>query len=122
MAEAPSHKRSLFARTPQPKILACRAGPPRWAAAQRSARSRVGTAVPGGDRTAADRPPLKILNPNVLIEIGGAMALYGRKFILLVEKGVSLPSNLQGLYEVRYEGDRLDYEATMRLLKAFKRL
>jgi predicted nucleotide-binding protein len=61
----------------------------------------------------------KILNPNVLIEIGGAMALYGRKFILLVEKDVSLPSNLQGLYEVRYDGDRLDYESTMKLLKAF---
>jgi predicted nucleotide-binding protein len=27
------------------------------------------------------------LNQNVLIEIGGAMALYGRKFILLVERG-----------------------------------
>lgn len=61
----------------------------------------------------------KLLNPNVLIEIGGAMALYGRKFILLVERGVTLPSNLQGLYEVRYEGDRLDYESTMKLLKAF---
>jgi len=46
------------------------------------------------------------LNQNVLIEIGAAMALYGRRFILLVERGVSLPSNLQGLYEVRYEGDK----------------
>lgn len=61
----------------------------------------------------------RILNPNVLIEIGAAMALYGRKFILLVEKGVTLPTNLSGLYEVRYEGDKLDYEATMKLLKAF---
>jgi predicted nucleotide-binding protein len=61
----------------------------------------------------------KILNPNVLIEIGAAMALYGRRFILLVEQGVSLPSNLQGLYEVRYTGDKLDYESTMKLLKAF---
>lgn len=61
----------------------------------------------------------KILNQNVLIEIGAAMALYGRKFILLVEKGANLPSNLQGLYEVRYEGDKLDYDATMKLLKAF---
>lgn len=61
----------------------------------------------------------KILNPNVLIEIGAAMALYTRRFILLVEKGVTLPSNLQGLYEVRYEGTKLDYEATMKLLKAF---
>lgn len=61
----------------------------------------------------------KILNQNVLIEIGAAMALYDRKFILLVEKGTTLPSNLQGLYEVRYEGDRLDYDSTMRLLRAF---
>lgn len=60
-----------------------------------------------------------VLNPNVLIEIGAAMALYGRNFILLVERGTELPSNLQGLYEVRYEGDGLDHEATMRLLKSF---
>jgi predicted nucleotide-binding protein len=60
-----------------------------------------------------------VLNANVLIEIGGALALYGRRFILLVQKGVRLPSNLQGLYEVRYEGDALDGEATLRLLKAF---
>lgn len=61
----------------------------------------------------------RILNPNVLIEIGAAMALYHRRFILLVEQGVTLPSNLQGLYEVRYDGDKLDYAATMKLLKAF---
>jgi predicted nucleotide-binding protein len=61
----------------------------------------------------------RMLNPNVLIEIGASMALYGRRFILLVEKGVTLPSNLQGLYEVRYEGSKLDYDATMKLLKAF---
>ena len=61
----------------------------------------------------------RFLNQNVLIEIGAAMALYGNKFILLVEKGTVLPSNLQGLYEVRYEGEKLDYEATMRLLRAF---
>lgn len=61
----------------------------------------------------------QMLNPNVLIEIGAAMALYGRRFILLVERGVSLPSNLQGLYEVRYEGSGLDHESTMALLEAF---
>ncbi len=60
-----------------------------------------------------------ILNGNVLIEIGGAMALYGRRFILLVKDGIRLPSNLQGLYEVRYTGDKLDGDATLRLLKAF---
>jgi len=46
------------------------------------------------------------INPNVLIEIGAAMALFGRRFILLVREGVQLPSNLQGLYEVRYRANR----------------
>ena len=59
------------------------------------------------------------INENVLIEIGAAMALYGRNFILLVQKGIRLPSNLQGLYVCEYEGNSLDYEATMKLLKAF---
>jgi hypothetical protein len=61
-----------------------------------------------------------LLNPNVLIEIGAAMAFYGRRFILLVREGVQLPSNLQGLYEVRYSGDTLDAAATIRLLEAIK--
>ncbi len=59
-----------------------------------------------------------VINPNVLIEIGAAMALYGRRFILLVRDGVKLPSNLQGLYEVRYQGEALDGDATIRLLEA----
>lgn len=57
-----------------------------------------------------------LVNQNVLIEIGAAMALYDRRFILLVEHGTTLPSNLQGLYEVRYGGGELDHESTMRLL------
>lgn len=63
-----------------------------------------------------------ILNSNVLIEIGAAIALYGRKFILLVKSGVQLPSNLQGLYEVRYDGEKLDSEETIRLLKAIREM
>jgi predicted nucleotide-binding protein len=59
------------------------------------------------------------INDNVLIEIGAAMALYGKKVVLLVEKGVTLPSNLQGLYRCEFEGGKLDYEATMKLLKTF---
>ncbi|MCD6725749.1 MAG: nucleotide-binding protein [Solirubrobacteraceae bacterium] len=62
----------------------------------------------------------EMLNQNVLIEIGAAMALYEGRFILLVEKGTSLPSNLQGLYRVEYEGQALDGDATLKLLKAFK--
>ena len=59
-----------------------------------------------------------IVNQNVLIEVGAAMALYDDRFILLVEEGTTLPSNLQGLYEVRYSGAKLDSEATMKVLKA----
>lgn len=63
-----------------------------------------------------------VLNPNVLIEIGAAMALYKRRFILLVKEGVSLPSNLQGLYEVRYTGEALDGDATIKLLEAINEM
>jgi len=59
------------------------------------------------------------INENVLIEIGAAIALYGKNFVLLVQKGVNLPSNLQGLYRSEYDGENLDYEATMKLLKTF---
>ena len=63
-----------------------------------------------------------ILNENVLIEIGAALALFGHNVILLVQKGVRLPSNLQGLYRCEYEGHKLDYDATMKLLKTFNEL
>ena len=59
-----------------------------------------------------------VLNSNVLIEIGAAMALYGQRFILVVKEGIELPSNLQGLYQVRYSGDALDGSATIKLLEA----
>lgn len=65
-----------------------------------------------------DANEFTVINSNVLIEIGAAMALYGRRFILLVKEGVTLPSNLQGLYEVRYKGDSLDGDATIKLLEA----
>lgn len=61
-----------------------------------------------------------VLNENVLMEIGAAIALYGRRFVLLVKDGVKLPSNTQGLYEVRYQGDSLSGEATIKLLKAIQ--
>src|SRR5262249_15973603 len=72
-----------------------------------------------GKYMSPDGEQITKLNDNVLIEIGAAMALYGKKVILLVERGVSLPSNLQGLYRCDFEGDKLEYEATMKLLKTF---
>ena len=77
-----------------------------------------------GEQTLMDKDAKEhvVLNPNVLIEIGAAMALYGKRFILLVKQGVKLPSNLQGLYEVRYEGDALDGNATIKLLEAINEM
>jgi predicted nucleotide-binding protein len=63
-----------------------------------------------------------ILNSNVLIEIGAAFALYGRRFILLVRDGITLPSNLSGLYEVRYTGETLDAKDAIKLMKAINEL
>jgi hypothetical protein len=72
-----------------------------------------------GEYTDKEGNKQRKINDNVLIEIGAAMALYGKKVILLVEKGLTLPSNLQGLYRCDFDGDKLDYEATMKLLKTF---
>lgn len=76
------------------------------------------------ERTLMDKDAKEhlVLNPNVLIEIGAAMALYGKRFILLVKDGVSLPSNLQGLYEVRYQGDELGGDVTIKLLEAINEM
>ncbi len=63
-----------------------------------------------------------LLNYNVLIEIGAAMALYGTNYILLVEEGTKLPSNVYGLYEARYKGEVLDHDATMKTLRALKEI
>jgi predicted nucleotide-binding protein len=60
------------------------------------------------------------LNDNVLIEIGAAMALYGKKVILVVERGVRLPSNLQGLYRCYLNGDRLDLKSEAKLRKTLR--
>lgn len=64
-----------------------------------------------GVLTDADGKEHPQINPNVLIEIGAAMALYRGRFILVVEDGVTLPSNLQGLYESRYSGSAIEFQA-----------
>jgi len=59
-----------------------------------------------------------VLNDNVLIEIGAAMAIYGERFILIVKEGLKLPSNLSGLLELRYKGDKPQIEDTIKLIDA----
>jgi hypothetical protein len=58
------------------------------------------------------------VNPNVLIEIGGAFLAYDKKVILLTDKRVILPSNLQGLYRCEYEGNELSFNTALKLQKA----
>ena len=58
------------------------------------------------------------INENVLIEIGSAFVHYDKRVILLVDKRIILPSNLQGLYRCEYEGDELSFTVAMKLQKA----
>jgi predicted nucleotide-binding protein len=62
------------------------------------------------------------INPNVLIEIGAAMMHCPNRFVLVVEEGIELPSNLQGLYQSRYSGDGLDWDAGMKIQEALRGL
>jgi len=57
------------------------------------------------------------INENVLIEIGGAFIHYDKRVILLVDKRLTLPSNLHGLYRCEYEGDELSWTVAMKLQK-----
>lgn len=60
------------------------------------------------------------INENVLIEIGAAFVLYEKKVVLLWDKRLPVPSNLQGLYRCEYEGNDLNWGAGMKLMKAIK--
>jgi predicted nucleotide-binding protein len=61
-----------------------------------------------------------VLNENVLIEIGAAFVLYDERVVLLWDKRLDVPSNLQGLYRCEFEGDELSWTAGMKLMKAIK--
>jgi hypothetical protein len=60
------------------------------------------------------------LNENVLIEIGSAFVLYDRRVVLVWDKRLPVPSNLQGLYRCEFEGDELSWNAGMKLMKAIR--
>lgn len=63
------------------------------------------------------------INQNVLIEIGAAFVLYGNdRVILLWQKDVRVPSNLQGLYRLEFERPDLSWSEGMRLMEAIKKL
>ena len=101
-------------RSARRRRSACREGDGRHAVVRRRDHPRrCGERDPRRERRGARQ-----LNSNVLIEIGAAMALYGPNVSCSSRRARS-SSNLQGLYEVRYEGKSLDGNATMRLLRAF---
>ena len=58
------------------------------------------------------------VNQNVLIEVGAAFVLYEKRVVLVWDKRISVPSNLQGLYRCEFEGDELSWSAGMKLMKA----
>ena len=60
------------------------------------------------------------INENVLIEIGGSFLHYEKRVILIIDKKFKdiLPSILQGLTAIFYEGDELSWNDGMRLQKA----
>ncbi len=58
------------------------------------------------------------INQNVLIEIGAAFVLYDKKVVLIWDKTVAVPSNLQGLYRCEFGGNELSWTAGMKLMKA----
>jgi hypothetical protein len=83
-------------------------------------RCQAGIIIVSVDESRKDAKGNYSLNENVLIEIGAAFVLYDRKVILLWDKRLKVPSNLQGLYRCEYEGDELAMSAGMKLMKAVK--
>lgn len=58
------------------------------------------------------------INENVLIEIGAAFVLYDKRVVLVWDRRLPIPSNLQGLYRCEFEGDELSWTAGMKLMRA----
>jgi hypothetical protein len=62
------------------------------------------------------------INTNVLIEIGAAFVLYDQGVILIWDRRLKVPSNLQGLYRLEFEGNELSFATGTKLAKAVKGL
>ncbi len=80
-------------------------------------RCTAGVIVVSAEDGRRDAKGNHLLNENVLIEIGAAFVLYDRRIVLLWDKRLAVPSNLQGLYRCEFEGDELSWDAGMKLMK-----
>ncbi|PSR00419.1 MAG: hypothetical protein BRD48_01250 [Bacteroidetes bacterium QS_9_68_14] len=61
------------------------------------------------------------INKNVLIEIGAAFVLYDQKVVLVWDERLPVPSNLQGLYLCKFEGEKLSSGDQIQLMKTVKK-
>jgi hypothetical protein len=59
---------------------------------------------------------------NLLIELGAAMALYGSRLVLIVKDDAILPSSVKAGHVIRYKGNHIDLETTMRLAEIIARI
>lgn len=82
-------------------------------------RCQAGVMVVSADEQ-ANTPDGSRINNNVLIEIGAAFVLYDQKVVLLWDKQLKVPSNLQGLYRCEFEGNQLSFAVGTKLAKAVK--
>jgi len=82
-------------------------------------RCRAGIMIVSRDDQ-SDPSSSDTINNNVLIEVGAAFVLYDQKVVLLWEKGLKVPSNLQGLYRCDFEGGQLSFAVGTKLAKAVK--
>ncbi|MGH2947130.1 MAG: TIR domain-containing protein [Solirubrobacteraceae bacterium] len=83
-------------------------------------RCQAGIIAVTVDESRKDEDGNYTLNENVLIEIGAAFVLYDQRVVLVWDKRLPVPSNLQGLYRCEFEGDELSWSAGMKLMKAIQ--
>lgn len=83
-------------------------------------RCQAGIIVVAVDERHKEGTGAYALNDNVLIEIGAAFVLYDRRVVLVWDRRLPVPSNLQGLYRCEFEGDELSWAAGMKLMKAIQ--
>lgn len=83
-------------------------------------RCQAGIIIVSADETNKSGSGKYAINENVLIEIGAAFVLYDRRVVLVWDKRLPVPSNLQGLYRCEFEGDEFSWSAGMKLMKAIK--
>lgn len=60
------------------------------------------------------------VNENVLIEIGAAFVLYDKRVVLVWDKELQVPTNLQGLYRCELAANELSWSEGMKLMKAMQ--